>query len=139
MKDTVFEDDDFCFACGELNPLGLHLSFGREGDSLVTSFVGSEHLQGYRGILHGGIIVTVLDDLMSNAVARIHGKLAVTASLSAKFKNPVRVGTRLFGRSRVQQVRGRYFKCLAELREEASGVLVATAEALLVSVEQTPP
>jgi len=134
MGETLFQDNDFCFACGGLNPLGLHLSFSRKGDSLIASFVAPEHLQGFTGILHGGIIVTVLDDLMSNAVARIYGKLAVTASISAKFKNPARVGIRLVAQASVRQVRGRFFKCCAELREETGGMLLATAEAILISL-----
>lgn len=53
------EDNRKCFVCGEKNPNGLHLDFKLEDDILKTNFNANERYQGYKGILHGGVIKNV--------------------------------------------------------------------------------
>ncbi|MCB1220245.1 MAG: PaaI family thioesterase [Planctomycetales bacterium] len=86
---TAFVDNDFCFACGALNPAGLQLVFERDGDVLFTRFRPSQLHQGWRDVLHGGVQATVFDDLMSNCMFRIHGLGVVTAELTTRFRSPV--------------------------------------------------
>jgi len=54
------DNEGMCFACGKRNPIGLHLDFRFEGDEYVTEFVPQEVHQGFPGIIHGGLIATVL-------------------------------------------------------------------------------
>ncbi|MCB1218782.1 PaaI family thioesterase [bacterium] len=86
---TAFIDNDYCFACGALNPAGLQLVFEREGEVLVTRFRPSQLHQGWRDVLHGGVQATVFDDLMSNCMFRIHNLSVVTAELTTRFRSPV--------------------------------------------------
>jgi hypothetical protein len=58
-----------CFACGSRNPQGLHLCFETGPDGCVAApWQPSPIFQGYEGIIHGGIISTVLDEAMAKAV-----------------------------------------------------------------------
>jgi len=96
---------DMCFACGKANPLGLKLDFEFEGDECITHFitVQPEH-QGYRDLLHGGIMATLLDEVMAWII--IHkGFLAVTAKLTVNLKQPVPVRERITIKGRISKMR----------------------------------
>ena len=55
-----------CFGCGESNPIGLRLKYRREGDRLRTEFMPGDDHQGWPGIVHGGIIASLLYEVMEN-------------------------------------------------------------------------
>lgn len=84
-----FTDDNYCFACGSRNPVGLKLDFlyDSETDAMVAHTRFAPHFQGWQGVLHGGLISTVLDEAMVKAAAR-KGLKCVTAELNVRFKNP---------------------------------------------------
>ena len=90
MKHTL-EDDHYCFVCGEENPSGLHLKFTLHDDKVVSEFVLQKIFQGYKDIVHGGIISAILDEAMVKA-ARMQGKHAITAEITIRFKNPLMAG-----------------------------------------------
>ena len=83
-------DEGFCFGCGRRNPIGLKLKFTRDGDSLRTEFTPDKTHQGWPGLLHGGILGTLLDEAMSN-VAYATGHTCLTASISIRIKQPIKV------------------------------------------------
>ena len=51
MADLNVEDDEYCFACGSKNTIGLHLDFKQVENSVVCEFVADKLYQGYAGIL----------------------------------------------------------------------------------------
>ena len=59
---NTFIDNDYCFACGSKNPLGLHLSFYREGDYMCTRVQPLTHWQGFEGVVHGGSCGYIVKD-----------------------------------------------------------------------------
>ena len=76
MALVELRDDRMCFACGKENPDGLGLEFREEDGDVVTSFAFPKRFQGYRNVVHGGLIATVLDEAMVTALNR-SGRLAV--------------------------------------------------------------
>ncbi len=90
-----------CFVCGEGNPSGLRIRYQieAEGESLAYWQPGTAW-EGFHGIVHGGIVSTVLDEAMSKAVASI-GCHALTAELRVRFRHPVRSGSGVSIRGRV--------------------------------------
>lgn len=134
MSDQIFKDNDYCFACGGLNPLGLHLKFRSDGEFLTTRFTPREHLQGFEGVLHGGIIAVILDDLMSNLLARRYSIATATAELKVRFRAPAKVGIQLMARAWVKDRKGKIFYCQAELMTEEESAVLATAEGTFVAV-----
>lgn len=92
---STFIDNDYCFACGSKNPLGLHLSFYREGDFMCTRVQPSAHWQGFEGVVHGGLQATIMDDLMSNYLRNVHGVWGTTAELTLRYRKPVPVDEEL--------------------------------------------
>jgi uncharacterized protein (TIGR00369 family) len=83
-------DEGYCFGCGCNNPIGLKLSFTRDGDTLRTEFTPEKMHQGWPGLLHGGILGCLLDEVMSN-VAYATGNTCLTASISIRLRQPVKV------------------------------------------------
>jgi len=78
-----------CLFCGDLNPYSFGLRFEPHAENGVkTTFRGHEELQGYDGILHGGIIASLLDSAMTNCLFE-KGIRAVTADLQIRYKHPV--------------------------------------------------
>jgi uncharacterized protein (TIGR00369 family) len=127
--------DDYCFACGSANPKGLHLTFRFEGDDYVCEFVPEKEYQGWTNIVHGGIVATVLDEVMTRMLWE-KGLNAVTAELQIRLKRPVPIGRRATARSRLVASRKRVYETEAEL-ELADGTLAATARGKFMRV--TPP
>lgn len=80
---------DSCFACGKDNPHGLHLEFetSATGES-TANWVPAALTEGFRGIVHGGIVSTVLDEAMSKSVAAA-GFAAFTAEIHVRFREHV--------------------------------------------------
>lgn len=81
-----------CFVCGQDNPQGLHLLFEREeSGKLAATWTPRADWEGYHGIIHGGIVSTVLDEAMSKAVAA-SGAQAFTAEIRVRFRHHVTTG-----------------------------------------------
>jgi acyl-coenzyme A thioesterase PaaI-like protein len=79
-----------CFVCGQDNPAGLRIAFRRlEGAGVAAAWTPETPWEGFRGIVHGGLVSTVLDEAMSKAVAA-SGNEALTAELRVRFRLPVR-------------------------------------------------
>ncbi len=105
----------WCFACGAENPSGLHLSFASVGDDEIEcSFVASRELQGYNGVLQGGLVATLLDSAMTNVLLQrnIAGR---TAHMEIRFRHPVPVGKKIAVRGRLEISRGRLHVVSAEI------------------------
>jgi acyl-coenzyme A thioesterase PaaI-like protein len=78
-----------CFVCGAGHLRGLAMAFRVCGqDRVEGQFERGSEYQGYGGLLHGGIICSLLDGAMTNCLFAA-GKAALTAELSVKFKSPV--------------------------------------------------
>lgn len=87
-------DDGYCFVCGPGNPAGLKLNFHLDGESMWTEFTPKKELQGFAGILHGGIIATLLDETMVKLSIAL-GIPAVTARMDIRLRQAHKVGDRL--------------------------------------------
>jgi acyl-coenzyme A thioesterase PaaI-like protein len=129
-------DDKMCFVCGKENALGLHLEFQHPADGRLTSRArfAKEH-QGYKDIVHGGIMATVLDEMMVN-LAWVEKKPCVTAEITVRLKRPVPVGEEIVFESRVDKEEGRLLFTSAEARN-ASGEILASATAKCLRVHST--
>lgn len=90
-----------CFGCSPDHPYGFRLTFAREGDEIVTRFTPSDRYQGPPGIMHGGLVSTLADEVAAWALIGLLGKFGFTANFDAKLKKPVRVSVPLVGRSKV--------------------------------------
>ena len=86
--------DGYCFGCGQNNPIGLKLEFKKEDSIVRAKFTPGKVFQGWKGVLHGGIIASALDEGMGWAT-KLAGINCVTARLRVNFKRPVAIGEHL--------------------------------------------
>jgi uncharacterized protein (TIGR00369 family) len=121
-----------CFVCGENNPNGLRLSFeiDRERQTLKTMFIASPTFQGWDGIVHGGIISTLLDEAMAKLVYEL-GYQAVTASLEIRFKEPAPILEPLSIHGEITEVSKRLIRAKAHVAREDGTVLATGASTFL--------
>jgi acyl-coenzyme A thioesterase PaaI-like protein len=88
-----------CFVCGPANPNGLKLRFRIDGDVCRAEFTPGDVHMGYDGVTHGGIIFSLLDDVMANWLW-LQGERCFTARADVRYRSALPVGTpvRLEGR-----------------------------------------
>jgi uncharacterized protein (TIGR00369 family) len=115
--------DHHCFACGTTNPIGmgLHIEFG-PGTARTRWTVGHDYV-GWSDKAHGGIIATLLDEVMAWAPSSFDS-WAVTAEMTVRFRSPATPGEELVAEGRVVDRRRRIYEVRGEVRT-ADGRLVA--------------
>ena len=126
-----------CFVCGVDNEYGLHLEFYQnDSGDVVVDYIVPDHFQGYPGIVHGGIVATLVDEVLG----RVHmgpdpqnPRFMFTAKISVQYRKNVPTGVpiKIVGRS--LKDRGRMATSVAEVFGP-NGDLLVEAEALLVNV-----
>jgi uncharacterized protein (TIGR00369 family) len=125
-------DDGRCFACGPDNPIGMHLHFENLGTEGVraTATLGPQ-FQGWSGIAHGGIAISLLDEAMAHA-AGYAGHRGVTASMNVRFRKPVPLGEPLTILGRVAWQRSKALGLEADVFD-ANGTLLLHGEGHFIS------
>jgi len=123
-EEMKLETNGNCFVCGENNPNGLRLSFeiDKEKQTLKTMFVASPTFQGWDGIVHGGILSTLLDEAMAKLVYEL-GYQAVTASIEIKFKKPAPILEPLLVYGEVTEVSRRLIRAKARIAKNDGTIL----------------
>jgi uncharacterized protein (TIGR00369 family) len=119
-----------CFGCGPDNPIGLHLHFEPTGDGVAAAYVPSAEHQGWDGIVHGGIVATILDEALAYAAYYAAGP-SVTAELQVRLRRPCLVGATLAAEGRIVFARRRLLRGEARLIGER-GEVIAEARGTLV-------
>ncbi len=124
-----------CFGCGLENLFGLQIIFYDDGeDEVFADYVVPDHFEGYPGVVHGGIVATMLDELLGRAVmAGDRDHFRMTAKIVVRYRNPVPTGEALKLIGKVERRRGRLAQARAEIRLP-DGSLGAEAEATLVDI-----
>lgn len=89
--------DDKCFVCGTNNPSGLKIPFELDKDrkTIKCEFKPGPEYQGFKGITHGGIIATLLDEAMVKLAFEL-GISAVTAWMEVRYIAPLMTGERVY-------------------------------------------
>lgn len=113
--------------CGKDSPIGIY--FTPLGDSVIAVFHAQPQWQGYSGLLHGGMISTLLDSAMTHCLFH-HGIEAMTASLKVRFLEPVPCTGTLEIKATLDERRRHVYLLNAELA--ASGHCLARAEARFI-------
>jgi len=135
MADEPLEDDRMCFCCGERNPIGLKLTFtmGPEGRLSTVWRPRREHV-GFKDLIHGGLVATVLDEVMARVIFE-RGMPGVTASMETKLLLPVRWGRDYRFTAWVGRERSRTVETEAEAVDVETGERAAWSKATFVRVK----
>lgn len=99
-------DNHNCFACGANNHAGLRMQFFTDGQALFSEVLVDEHLCGWGKVIHGGILTTILDEIMAWTGIYMLERVAVTQTISVDFQQPAFVGDQLAAVGRVTRSDG---------------------------------
>lgn len=109
-----------CYVCGEANPLGLNLRFETDGRLVRARFTPCAEHNGFKGIVHGGIIATALDEILSWACAVQARRFAFCAELNVRYLNPMPTGAEvLLTAELVADRKGRLFEARGAAQDTA--------------------
>ncbi len=127
-----------CFICGVENPVGLHLHIYATAPGVVeTTYIAPEHFQGYPGVLHGGIVGAILDELSGRALMGpdpAAPRFMFTARLEIKYRRNVPIGVPLRIVGKAGRSRSRSAEAWAGIYDTRNGELLAEANSLMMDV-----
>ena len=98
--------DSMCFGCSSQNPIGLKLKFTQEGNVCRSVFTSTREHEGWPGIMHGGLLTTLLDEVMGQWLW-IRKIVAMTVELNVKFSRPVPIGQTITIEGKQEEQKGR--------------------------------
>ena len=100
--------DHRCFGCSPLNPHGLQMTFYTNEMAVYSKVKVPEHLCGWNNLVHGGVLSTILDEIMSWSAIYLLKRVAMTKSMSVDFFKPVYVGNLLKAEGTVLDKKGKH-------------------------------
>jgi len=127
--------NQWCFACGKENPIGLQLTFSEKDDSYITTFIPGPQHQGYDGIMHGGLVSTILDEVMARYLYA-KGFNAVTAKLEVRFRKPTPIGQQLTVTGKIAGKRGNMYELVSTITLP-DGTITAQGKATVAVLEDS--
>ena len=131
---SPLKDEQKCFACGKLNKYGLHLEFSRiDHNTLRTTFTPLDHHQGWANYMHGGLISTILDEVMVRLPLE-SGLRVMTAEMTVRFEAAITVGTPLVAETKIIDRNKRLIRAEAILISPDRKKQYASATAKLIPV-----
>ena len=124
-----------CLICGLQNKAGLKAPFYEmEDNSVVTIFRYNDIHQSYPERVHGGMISSLLDELIGRAIWVYEPTIwGVTATLNVKFRKPVPLNEELIGKGVIIENKKRLFKGVGYIYSKDLELL-AEAEAVYVKL-----
>ena len=128
------------FYCGLKNPVGLHLHIYEAEPGVVEStYIAPEHFQGYPGVLHGGIVGAILDELAGRSQMGSDlsaPRFMFTARLEVKYRKNVPIGKLLRIAGKAGKSKGKTAEAWAGIYDADTNDLLAEGNALLINVPQ---
>ena len=120
-------DLSLCFGCGQNNPIGLKLDFQWDGKTATAEFIPTEFYQGWPGLVHGGIIICLLDEAMAYA-GLFEGQTCITAKMQVKLGRPASINEPLVITSSVTKKTRKLVEAKAAVASK-DGTLIAESTA----------
>jgi acyl-coenzyme A thioesterase PaaI-like protein len=126
-------DPHRCFACGELNEQGLRLAIHTDPQGSWTETTLEPRFQGWEAVAHGGIVCTLLDEVMAWSVIG-RGTWGVTARLNVAFRRPIPVSRPIRAEGWVVAENRRAQRTGGQVLDADTGEVLATAEGTFIAV-----
>ena len=123
-----------CFGCGEDNPIGLKLSFQRDGKAVKAEFTPGKLHQGWADVVHGGILHSILDEAVSYA-AIFEGLFCITAKMETRLRRPAVIGKPLIITAATTRKTSRLVEAVAKISTK-DGTLIAESRATLFVISK---
>jgi uncharacterized protein (TIGR00369 family) len=100
--------EHYCFGCSPVNPSGLQMNFFADRDTVFSNVTIPDHLCGWSNIAHGGVLTTILDEIMSWAALHFIKRITMTKSMNIEFIKPVYIRNPLKAEGKVLEITGNH-------------------------------
>jgi uncharacterized protein (TIGR00369 family) len=135
MAPTFEFEPHNCFACGTLNEHGLRLDLHLGERRSWTELTLDSRFEGWVGIAHGGIVATILDEVMAWSLVA-EDNWGVTARMSVEFRRPIPVGSNVRAEGWIVRSRKRIVETAAQV-VDGNGTILATAAGTYLAADAT--
>ncbi len=115
-----------CFVCGKENPFGLKITFFKDQKEVKAEFIPESKHQGFRGIVHGGILFSILDEIMGRTAIITKGVMTLTVEINIKYRKKAPTGKKIIFTAQMIKDLGRMIEAQAQARLE-DGTLLTEA------------
>ena len=123
-----------CFGCGSLNPHGLRMTLHVEPGASWSELALGPDFEGWAGIAHGGILCTILDEVMAWSLVA-EGNWGLTARMTVDFRKPVTVGQAIRAEGAVTRTRRRLVETSGRIIDASTGAELASAAGTYVAAD----
>ena len=127
-----------CFICGLENPIGLHLHiYEVEPGVIETTYIAPEHFQGYPGVVHGGIVAALIDEISARAQMGSDSndpRFMFTAKLEVKYRQNVPIGKLLKIVGKAGKSKSKSAEAWAGIYDAETNELLAEGNTLLINI-----
>jgi uncharacterized protein (TIGR00369 family) len=132
-----------CFVCGKDNPIGLNITFFKDKDKIRAEFIPESKHQGYKGIVHGGILFSILDEIMGRTAFINKGVMTLTVEINVKYRKKAPVGKKIIFTAQMTEDLGKMVEAQADARledgtllTEAKGKFIVISKEMQIEVEE---
>ncbi len=128
--------DNYCFVCGQDNPQGLKIAVTYDAGDLAaeTELSLPREYQGWSAVIHGGILATLLDEMMAHAVWHFAGP-GLTLSMEVRFHSPLKPGEPIKVRGVLNTPNGKRRQAAGEIIRLADGKKIASGRSRFLLLE----
>jgi uncharacterized protein (TIGR00369 family) len=131
--DLRFPSDGGCFGCSAANPAGLQVRFRRHGGRVYAEYTVPDRFHGAPGIVHGGIVATLLDEVSCAAAVFVRDARVATGELSIRYRRPCPVEIPLRLEARVTDAaHARYLVIEAQITQDGEVLARSTGKFFFV-------
>jgi len=124
-----------CFVCGKDNPIGLNITFFEDKDKIRAEFMPESKHQGFKGIVHGGVLFSILDEIMGRTAIITKDVMTMTVEINIKYRKKALVGEKIIFTAQMTKDLGRMIKAQAEARSE-DGTLLTEAKGKFIVISK---
>ncbi len=124
-----------CFGCSPSHPFGFRLVLEKKEGGVVANWTPHEHYQGPPGIMHGGLVTTLADEVAAWAIIAELGAFGFTVSIEARLKKPIRIGVPTRSEGSVVQTTGRTVDVQVAIAQEDLACYTAQMKFVLLDRE----
>lgn len=121
--------DHYCFGCSPVNPTGLQMKFSANDDRVFSKITIPDHLCGWSNIAHGGVLTTILDEIMSWAALHFLKRITMTKSMTIEFIKPVYIRNPLRAEGKVLEQTGKHDAVMEGILYNEKGAACAKSTA----------
>jgi len=121
--------EHYCFGCSPVNPSGLQMKFFADQDTVFSNVTIPDHLCGWSNIAHGGVLTTILDEIMSWAALHFLKRITMTKSMKIEFIQPVYIRNPLKAEGKVLEQTGKHEAVMEGILYNDKGVACVKSSA----------